>query len=173
MNPSFQIISDLHEEFSAITVKELVNPDANIVILAGDISYGVGLVELVLNAAKSEPQIEFIVIAGNHEFYQKGFDYLEFLNCIPFWNQLSENLHFLENSSIVIEKYDLEVVGGVGWTNLRGLNDVNTLSLQMRIHDFKYITVNKQKLTASKMRELNGFFRKNIRIAENNLLFDK
>lgn len=159
MNPLFQVISDLHEEFSAITIKELVNPDADIIILAGDITYGVGLAELALKAAKSEPQIEFIVIPGNHEFYDKDFDYLEFLSCIPLWNQLSENLHFLENTSIVIDKYDLEVFGGVGWTNVRGLNDVNTLSLQMRLNDFKYITVNKQSLTASKMRELNAEFR--------------
>ena len=56
MNPSFQIISDLHEEFSGITVKDLVNPQAYIVILAGDITHGVGLAEIALTAAKSEPQ---------------------------------------------------------------------------------------------------------------------
>lgn len=158
-NPLFQVISDLHEEFSSFTVKDLVNPDADIVILAGDITHGVGLAELALKAAKSEPKIEFIVIAGNHEFYDRDFDYIEFLSCIPLWNQLSENLHFLENTSIVIDKYDLEIFGGVGWTNLRGLNDLNTLSLQLRINDFKYITVNKKNLTASKMRELNAEFR--------------
>ncbi len=155
----FQVISDLHEEFSGVTVKELINPKADIVILAGDITYGVGLAELALKAAESEPQKEFIVIAGNHEFYHKHFDYLEFLACIPLWNQLSENLHFLENTSIVIDKYDLEVFGGVGWTNLRGLNDINMLSLQMKLNDFKYITVNKQSLTASKIKELNAEFR--------------
>ncbi|MFH0255907.1 metallophosphoesterase [Vibrio rumoiensis] len=159
MNPSFQIISDLHEEFSGITVKDLVNPQADIVILAGDITHGVGLAEIALTAAKSEPQIEFVVIAGNHEFYHKDFDYLDFLACIPLWNQLSKNLHFLENTSIVLDKYDLEIFGGIGWTNLRGLNDVNTLSLQMRLNDFKYISVNRQRLTAAKMKALNAEFR--------------
>ncbi|WP_241910617.1 metallophosphoesterase [Vibrio cyclitrophicus] len=99
------------------------------------------------------------MIAGNHEFYPQGFDYLDYLSCLPLWNQLSNNLHFLENTSVVIDKYDLEIFGGIGWTNLSGLNDVYTLSLQMRLNDFKYITVNNQSLTSTKMRELNAEFR--------------
>ncbi|NOJ14030.1 metallophosphoesterase [Vibrio splendidus] len=160
MDTLFQVISDLHEEFSGTTIKQLVNPDADIVMLGGDITHGVGLTELAFQAAKSNPDIEFIVIAGNHEFYPQGFDYLDYLSCLPLWNQLSCNLHFLENTSVVIDKYDLEIFGGVGWTNLSGLNDVNTLSLQMRINDFKYITVNNQTLTPTKMRELNAEFRR-------------
>ncbi|WP_102402238.1 metallophosphoesterase [Vibrio cyclitrophicus] len=159
MDTLFQLISDLHEEFSGTTIKQLVNPDADIVILGGDITHGVGLAELAFQAAKSNPDIEFIVIAGNHEFYPQGFDYLDYLSCLPLWNQLSNNLHFLENTSVVIDKYDLEIFGGIGWTNLSGLNDVNTLSLQIRLNDFKYITVNNQTLTPTKMRELNAEFR--------------
>ncbi len=139
---------------------DVVNSDADIVIVAGDITYGVGLVELALQAAKSNPSIEFVVIAGNHEFYQKGFDYQDYLSCVPLWNELSNNLHFLENTSVVLSKFDLELFGGVGWTNISKLNDINTLSLQLRINDFKRISVNSQVLTPSKMRELNYEFRK-------------
>lgn len=138
---------------------DLVNPDADIVIVAGDITHGVGLVELAVQAAKSNPHIEFIVISGNHEFHQRGFDYHDYLSCIPLWNQLSDNLHFLENTSVVLNKFDLEIFGGVGWTNLGRLNDVNTLSLQMRVSDFESISVNNEVLTPSKMRELNFEFR--------------
>ncbi|MEZ8192711.1 metallophosphoesterase [Vibrio sp. 1F279] len=159
MSALFQIISDLHEEFCGTTIVDLVNPDADVVIVAGDITHGVGLAELALQAAKSNPDLEFIVISGNHEFYQRGFDYQDYLSCIPLWNQLSDNLHFLENTSVVLNKFDLELFGGVGWTNLSRLNDVNTLSLQMKINDFKSISVNNQVLTPSKMRELNLEFR--------------
>lgn len=159
MNPLFQIISDIHEEFSDIAITELVNPRADIVILAGDITQGVGIAEISLRVAKSWPEIEFVVVAGNHEFYHKSFDYQDFAECIPLWNKMETNLHFLENSSIVIDTYDLEIFGGIGWSNLRGLNDVNALLLQMRINDFRYITVNNQALTVSTMRELNARFR--------------
>ncbi|MFA0128169.1 MULTISPECIES: metallophosphoesterase [unclassified Vibrio] len=159
MDTLFQIISDLHEEFCGTTIKQMVNPDADIVIIAGDITHGVGLAELASQAAKSSPHIEFIVIAGNHEFYHQDFDYHDYLSCLALWNQFSDNLHFLENTSVVIDRYDLEVFGGIGWTNLSGLNDVNTLSLQMKLNDFKYITVNNRTLTPSKMRELNTEFK--------------
>ena len=159
MNASFQIISDLHEEFCGLTIKGLVNPDADIVIIAGDITQGVALAELTLQAATSHPDIEFIVIAGNHELYARGFDYQDYLSCVPLWNQLNDNLHFLENTSIVLNQFDLEVFGGIGWTNLSRLNDINTLSLQMRLNDFRHISVKNQPLNTSKMRELNSEFR--------------
>lgn len=159
MSALFQIISDLHEEFCGTTIMDLVNPDADIVIVAGDITHGVGLAELALQAAKSNPDIEFIVIAGNHEFYQRGFDYQDYLSCVPLWNKLSNNLHFLENTSVVLSKFDLELFGGVGWSNISKLNDVNTLSLQLKVNDFKSISVNNQVLTPSKMRALNCEFR--------------
>ncbi|WP_413285035.1 metallophosphoesterase [Vibrio sp. MA40-2] len=138
---------------------KITDPNAEIVVIAGDITHGVGLAELALQAAKSNPKIEFVVVAGNHEFYHKDFDYLDYLACVPLWNQLSGNLHFLENTSVIINRYDLEIFGGIGWTNLSALNDVNTLSLQMRLNDLKYITVNNQTLTPSKMKELNVQFR--------------
>jgi hypothetical protein len=72
---------------------------------------------------------------------------------------LSDNLHFLENTSIVIDRYDLEIFGGVGWTNLEGLKAADTLALQNRLNDFKYITVNMTTLTPAKMKELNSEFR--------------
>ncbi|MEZ8327284.1 metallophosphoesterase [Vibrio cyclitrophicus] len=159
MNALFQIISDLHEEFCGLTIKGLVNPDADIVLIGGDITQGVALAELALQAATSHPDIEFIVIAGNHELYARGFDYQDYLSCVPLWNQLSDNLHFLENTSVVLNQFDLEVFGGIGWTNLSRLNDINTLSLQMRLNDFRHISVNNQTLTPSKMRELNSMFR--------------
>jgi predicted phosphodiesterase len=158
VKPMFQIISDLHEEFTSATIKGMVNSDADIVILAGDITHGVGLAELALQAAEAKPDIDFIVIAGNHEFYT-NFDYSDYLDCLPHWNQLSNNLHFLENTSVVIEKYDLEVFGGIGWTNLNGLDDVNLLALQMSLNDFSFIKLNQQAMTPSKMRELNREFR--------------
>ncbi|OCH36827.1 metallophosphoesterase [Vibrio cyclitrophicus] len=140
-------------------MKGLVNPDADIVLIGGDITQGVALAELALQAATSHPDIEFIVIAGNHELYARGFDYQDYLSCVPLWNQLSDNLHFLENTSVVLNQFDLEVFGGIGWTNLSRLNDINTLSLQMRLNDFRHISVNNQTLTPSKMRELNSMFR--------------
>lgn len=157
MKPQFQIISDLHEEFCDLTVCELINPNANIVILAGDITSGISFVELALKAAKNFLDIEFIVIGGNHELHS-NLDYVDYINNVPFWNQIADNLHFLENSSIYLSKYDLEVFGGIGWTNLNGLNDINLLALQLRVNDFKHIKVGGRLITTSKMKALNAEF---------------
>ena len=159
MTPRFQIISDLHAEISDVSISSLINDTADVVILGGDISFMNDSINQAHSAARSFPEIEFILILGNHELYQAKYDYNHLITALPKYNLLSKNLHVLENSSIWLEQYDLEIYGGIGWSNLRNVSTLDARILETQINDYSYITVNDMPLTVPIMRELNQVFR--------------
>ncbi|MCY9873860.1 metallophosphoesterase [Vibrio barjaei] len=147
---NLQIISDFHEEHHGHDIAPYINKDADIVILAGDISTGTTGVSLALDSAELHPSITHVVVFGNHELYD--LDYAEYLALVNMWNDLAPNLHFLENRSISLEN-GIEIFGGIGWSNL---NTPNHKELHERVQDFSAIDYYGKPVTIEDFRHFNN-----------------
>jgi Icc-related predicted phosphoesterase len=105
-----QIVSDLHLEFSYITMDY---SGCDILIFAGDIHSDIGkLKKYILAILKTNKSLEVIVITGNHEHYSKTvpetIEKMTRLLSIP-------RCHFLQNSSVEI--HGLKFIGSTLWCN--------------------------------------------------------
>jgi Icc-related predicted phosphoesterase len=143
-----QVMSDLHLEFGAITPK--FHPDADILILAGDILVAdhiqrgslsprwkhVEAYDAFLNAA-AEHFSRVIMIMGNHEHYNGRF-----------W----ETAHYIRNRYPWLVLLDNETVeiggkkiwGGTLWTSL-DRNPVMANFARNALNDFKLIKYTKER----------------------------
>lgn len=105
-----QIVSDLHLEFSYITMDY---SGCDILIMAGDIHSDIGkLKKHILSILKANKSLEIIIIAGNHEHYSKTvpetIEKMTRLLNIP-------RCHFLQNNKIEI--FGLKFIGSTLWCN--------------------------------------------------------
>jgi predicted phosphodiesterase len=124
-----QLASDLHLEmlnfkpglyYTASSSREFLPkriigpvPGADVLVLAGDIADGAYACTLFADWP-AEKRVPIIYIAGNHEFYGHPID--------PIYRKLREgaalnNIHFLENDSIVID--GVRFLGTTLWTDYR------------------------------------------------------
>ncbi len=113
----FQILSDLHDEFYSYThVPELISPQADALILAGDITTPHFISRL--RALKSSMPIYYVL--GNHEFYNGSWDnsvkaYKDYLK--------DSNIHLLEDMATIIHrpsysaKKPIRIIGSTLWTD--------------------------------------------------------
>lgn len=148
------VVSDLHMEFSQITLTN--TQQADVLILAGDIlmseylhDYPADFNGHANNSTRYETALEFrkflqscsdtfkdvIYVAGNHEFYQgkfhAGLDYLK-EEC-----SLYPNIHFLENSSITID--DVLFIGATLWTDAHKGDPLTMYQLPFMMNDYALI----------------------------------
>lgn len=148
------VVSDLHMEFSPITLTNSQNAD--VLILSGDIlmseiihDYQIDSTDTVHNNSRHLKALQFrqflqecsdqfknvIYIAGNHEFYQgkfhAGLDYLK-EECSRY-----PNIHFLENSSITIN--DVLFIGATLWTDAHKGDPLTKYHLPYMMNDYKLI----------------------------------
>lgn len=134
-----QLMSDLHTEFWRITKEQLreqllalLQPDIDVLVLAGDISTGRTNVLHVLNIfAEHVPNI--VYVPGNHEFYGglslDGFNVGE-----HFVSKLPSNVHFLNPGIANINGQIF--IGAALWTNFRN-NPLSEITAGRYIQDFK------------------------------------
>lgn len=134
-NMKLQILSDLHIEFAPY---EIVDTDADVVILAGDIHLGDRGFKWARENIKNK---EVIYVLGNHEFYKEAIPYL--------FEKLKKktkgtNIHVLENESISID--EVKFLGCTLWTDFKLLNslDVSIASAGMLITDYRKIRISPQ-----------------------------
>ncbi|UJF17786.1 metallophosphoesterase [Vibrio sp. SS-MA-C1-2] len=153
MKLKLQHLSDIHEEFSHIDISELIHDEANLVIFTGDISTGYDMMEALSRTANQFPDKTFVAIAGNHELYTLSYD--DYLQNIHGWNQLCDNLHFIENSSVELFDGKVCVAGGIGWSNLKGFDEESKQNLSTAIDDFKLIHYRDRLLKPSDLPILN------------------
>lgn len=105
----FQILSDVHTEHHAYNhLPELINPEADALILAGDI-----VTPSSMHKLKSL-KIPTYFILGNHEYYggdwfRSLLDYQEYFK--------GSNIHVLENDRLVIPDTNIRVIGASLWTD--------------------------------------------------------
>jgi predicted phosphodiesterase len=109
------LLSDLHIEF---TNNDYPTPqvDCDVIVLAGDIGVGLNGIKLA-NKWNDELNVPIVIINGNHEYY--GNSPLMSFSEIQIRQKTlgNKNVHFLENSSIIID--DVRFLGCTLWTNFR------------------------------------------------------
>ena len=165
-----QIVSDLHLEFSDITLE---NNNADVLILSGDIMLAedlhdypitTGIYDMPGSSAAYGRRIkraqrfrEFlkrcsdtfphvIYVAGNHEFYDsKWFETLTTLEeeCLKY-----PNVYFLESSYKVID--DVVFVGGTLWTDMNKMDPLTLHAVKDMMNDFRLIRKEFESFTTLK-----------------------
>jgi predicted phosphodiesterase len=120
------ILSDLHLEFEPFTPPVV---EAEVVILAGDVSTGRNGLKWAL---KTFPDRPVIYVLGNHEFYGQKLQKL-----IKELQELADgtNIHLLENGSCCIG--DVVFLGATLWTDfaLNGNPVVSEVVAQTSMND--------------------------------------
>lgn len=148
------VVSDLHLEFSPLT---LANPqNADVLILSGDILMIECLYDFPADLAMvthsrrqlqawrfreflkdcSETFKHVIYVAGNHEFYQGKF--FKSLEVIKEECQAYRNIHFLENNSVTID--DVIFIGATLWTDCHKGDPLTLYQLPRMLNDYRLIT---------------------------------
>jgi predicted phosphodiesterase len=128
------ILSDLHLELPRCNFVP-VAPDADLVILAGDIHNDVRGIEWASQTYAGRP---VIYLAGNHEFYGAHWDDL-----IVRLRRAAEgsNVHFLENDALVVQ--GVRFIGATLWTDFELFGPLRMqscmLAAQGLMYDFKRI----------------------------------
>ena len=124
------ILSDLHLEFEPFTPPVV---EAEVVILAGDVSTGRNGLKWAL---KTFPDRPVIYVLGNHEFYGQKLQKL-----IKELQELADgtNIHLLENGSCSIG--DVVFLGATLWTDfaLNGNLVVSEVVAQTSMNDYRRI----------------------------------
>jgi len=142
-------ISDLHLEFSSLST---TFPDADLVILAGDIDMGLRGVEW---ACRTFPTTPVIYVPGNHEFYRKAYP------------RLVEKMRAAAtNSTVNILDRDCLEIGGVTflgctlWSDYALLGEPSAVMDHCARHltDFQLIRISPKyyRMTPQTARSLNA-----------------
>ena len=135
MTVRIQLLSDLHVEFldkrySYAAYRMIdVHPDADVIVLAGDIDTGWRSLEFASKLAQRACR-PVIWLPGNHEFYQHDFDDLR----SRFEQADFEGVHVLMNRSVVVD--GVRFLGGTLWTDFalyEGSNRLNTREQAMEL----------------------------------------
>lgn len=129
------LLSDLHFEFDSQMMPDYKVPaDAEVVILAGDISPGAKGLKWAVNTFN----IPTLYIAGNHEFYQGG----RYLSRV--YGKLREaadgtNVIVLQNDTVVID--GVRFLGTTLWTdmNLHGNQPLMEIQAATMMNDYRLI----------------------------------
>ena len=108
-----RILSDLHFEFhrdrGAEFVRSLTADPEEVLVLAGDIAVGEGLVPALASFCAKWRQVIFV--AGNHEYYHHRPEDVRMI--LQHCQQLHRNLHWLNNGKLTIEGQ--RFIGGTLW----------------------------------------------------------
>lgn len=124
----------------------LSKTEADLIVLAGDISIGIRGIEFALHLSKSHNK-PVIYIAGNHEFYHH--DYSALLSEMRAMAKYQDNVHFLECDELIIE--GVRFLGTTFWTDYLGNGSTNKKSnmsiLNQALADHKLITKDSRPFT--------------------------
>jgi len=110
-----QFCSDLHLEMRDSHYYRPDQTTADVLVFAGDIHSGLGVVEFVKQEGAKQNR-PVILVVGNHEFY--GHDYHHRLNKIRTEASQCKNVHLLENSEVVID--GTRFLGATLWADYLG-----------------------------------------------------
>ena len=139
-----QVASDLHLEFlSRFPGERLITPapDADVLILAGDISNGTDAIGLF-----SSWPVPVVYVAGNHEFYGNHWGDLraKLLRAAT-----GTSVHFLDNDSVVID--GVRFLGSTLWTDFRiqGFTQSSAMEVvEHTLNDYRLIRTAEGTLSA-------------------------
>lgn len=136
------LASDVHLEFEQLSVQD--QPDADVLILAGDICVAAGFKPPITRTAEkyleffkacSEKYRDVIYIMGNHEHYNGNFTTtVKILK-----DNLSEfpNIKILDKEFVVID--GVTFVCGTLWTDFNNRDPVTMVAIRAMMNDFRAI----------------------------------
>jgi Icc-related predicted phosphoesterase len=109
-----QFASDLHREFEGCSLEALrmpIDPHASLLVLAGDIHNDIGAIDPWIRELTA--QLPVVMVAGNHEFYQREFDAQR--AALALWAETIPDFHFLDNSAVTLN--GVRVIGATFWSD--------------------------------------------------------
>ncbi len=128
----FQLLSDLHLEFSPFHIQK--HPDSNFLILAGDIGNPLTIIYKKFIKEVSEKYEKVLLIRGNHEIYGMTIEQCDsviFDICVQY-----ENVFYLQRNSYDIQDTDIRIIGATLWTNII---EEQQKDVKKYMSDFRYI----------------------------------
>lgn len=130
-----RILSDLHLEHNSLQLKPI---EADVVVLAGDISLGIKGLEW---AAQTFPETPVIYVPGNHEFYHH--EYHSMLDEMRRYAATGK-VYFLENEAVEIE--GIRFLGCTLWSdfNLYGNALYHAQCVRRNLLDYAAIRVDEK-----------------------------
>jgi predicted phosphodiesterase len=139
-----KLVSDLHLEFSDITIPNTDNVD--VLVLGGDIlvadklfregsEIGQRFRDFLKRCSQDFPQV--IWIAGNHEFYGGGHFYGHVDLMREYCANNYENVYFLECDTKIID--NVKFVGASLWTDMNRNDPLTVLHCKDSMNDYKAI----------------------------------
>ena len=132
-------MSDLHLEFGPL---RLENAGEDVLVLAGDIGVAhAGGLWAITQAEKFN--IPVVMVAGNHEFYHgwQGYDMEQVYRNLRELSDTTENFHFLQNESVVIN--GVRFRGTTQWTDFdfNGQADIDMGYASQSMNDYNKIVI--------------------------------
>lgn len=156
----FQIASDLHLEqfhWQRMHIGFDPAPDADVLVLAGDIAKGTDAVERF----QSWP-VPVIYITGNHEFY----DGVEMDETIAKLRSVcaGTNVHFLERNALVLPAFpDVRILGTCMWTDYKLFGNAKEifamLDCQRALNDHRLIRAQGSRFLAEDAQKRHAWSR--------------
>lgn len=129
-----QPMSDIHTEFHKDwNSLPLLNPQADLVLLAGDIATEPHDYRRFIQRLRSFSNVPIVAVLGNHEFYGNNikFSHNEYKAAC----QEIPDFHLLENSTVDFE--NITVIGATLWTDFD--NEREILAALVGMNDFNFI----------------------------------
>lgn len=157
-----QLISDLHLDFRPFTLK--VNPQADVVVIAGDFGPIHQVVGRVTNLIQDLGDKETVIVLGNHDYYHEKLG-----EAINHWHGLfdwQENIHMLLDCGITIQ--GVRFAGGTLWSDFKlrepDLSQEQAMAYARRgINDFNLIAHDSGRILDPKdCVEMHGWTRSSI-----------
>lgn len=156
----FQLFSDLHMEFfrKAPALGQVsVHPDADAVVLAGDIDSGENAFRQAYEIAQRSGK-QVILVPGNHEYYHEDYEILS----RKFAAASRDGVHVLIDDQVVID--GVRFVGGTLWTDFglyEGSRRMPTKAEALAVgaaslNDFRIIKANGSPFTTEKSAEAHA-----------------
>jgi DNA repair exonuclease SbcCD nuclease subunit len=153
-----QLVSDLHLEFSDITIPNVGNTD--VLILGGDILVAEKLMRA--NSEKGQVFREFlarcsaefphvIYIAGNHEFYGSGKFWGSVDDLREYTEAHHDNVHFLERDTRIID--GVVFIGGTLWTDMNKNDPLTLHTVRSGMNDYRAILDDRRGYTHLRPQE--------------------
>jgi Icc-related predicted phosphoesterase len=149
-------MSDLHQEFYFNIQLPAINPEADILLLAGDIATSPIGYRLFLEKIREISSIPIVAVLGNHEFY--GHDIKTALKEYKNACKNIKDFHLLENR--YVDFGDVRVIGATLWTDYNKGVDAHLAINNMT--DFRVITIDGEKSSFLLCTEIMNRYKKSV-----------
>ncbi len=116
-------LSDLHLELGREKIEDYTDlgKDADVVVIAGDLTNSVDIVNSLRILATALFPKDIIYVTGNHDYYRSSKR--EVNGNLSILHDQHNNLHILQQSSVIID--DVVFIGTTGWQDREDYNEIN------------------------------------------------